>query len=166
MRRRLAVALAGASMFLALDATLVAAHPLGNFTINHYAGIRVEPDRVLLDVVIDEAEIPTFQAFQVLDANGDGAMSAAEIEAARVPSCATVGSALILTVDGATVPLQLVAAGLSFPPGSGGLSTMRIVCELDATRSFNLVLTPQYDWGHRDHLHLEVRSGIRWQLIQ
>ena len=38
------------------------AHPLGNFTINHYAGIRVEPDRILLDVVIDEAEIPAFQA--------------------------------------------------------------------------------------------------------
>ena len=26
---------------------LAAAHPLGNFTINHYTGIRVEPDRIL-----------------------------------------------------------------------------------------------------------------------
>jgi hypothetical protein len=42
----------------------------------------------------------------------------------------------------------------------------RVVCELDAKRPFNLVLTPQHDWAHRDHLHLEVRSGIRWQLIQ
>ncbi|MFO0758887.1 MAG: extensin family protein [Byssovorax sp.] len=42
----------------------------------------------------------------------------------------------------------------------------RVVCELDAGRPFNLVLTPQHDWAHRDHLHLEVRSGIRWQLIQ
>lgn len=42
----------------------------------------------------------------------------------------------------------------------------RIVCELDRKRAFNLVLTPQHDWAHRDHLHLEVRSGIRWQLIQ
>jgi hypothetical protein len=41
-----------------------------------------------------------------------------------------------------------------------------VVCELDAKRPFNLVLTPQHDWAHRDHLHLEVRSGIRWQLIQ
>ena len=41
-----------------------------------------------------------------------------------------------------------------------------IVCELDLLRSFNLVLTPNYDWGHRDHLHLEVRSAIRWFLTQ
>ena len=37
---------------------LVAAHPPGNPTINHRAGIRIEPDRILLDVVIDQAEIP------------------------------------------------------------------------------------------------------------
>src|SRR5437773_12139434 len=40
------------------------AHPLGNFTINHYAGIRVAPDGIALDVVIDTAEIPTFQERQ------------------------------------------------------------------------------------------------------
>ena len=44
---------------------LALAHPLGNFTINHYAGIRVEPGRVILDVVIDQAEIPTFQERQL-----------------------------------------------------------------------------------------------------
>lgn len=40
-----------------------------------------------------------------------------------------------------------------------------VVCELGDKRSFNLILTPHYDWGHRDHLHMEVRSGIRWFLI-
>ncbi len=65
------------------------AHPLGNFTINHYAGIRVEPSRVLLDVVIDEAEIPTFQATQAYDLDGDGTLSATETatrEASRAAS--------------------------------------------------------------------------------
>jgi hypothetical protein len=41
-----------------------------------------------------------------------------------------------------------------------------VVCDLNATRSFNLLLTPNHDWGHRDHLHMEVRSDIRWLLIQ
>lgn len=41
-----------------------------------------------------------------------------------------------------------------------------IICETAAIGPFNLVLTPHYDWGHRDHFHLEVRSGIRWFLIQ
>jgi hypothetical protein len=41
-----------------------------------------------------------------------------------------------------------------------------IVCELDDQGAFNLVLTPHYDWGHRDHFHLEVRSDVRWFLVQ
>ena len=38
-----------------------AAHPMGNFSISHYTGIRI--DRGYLEVlyVIDMAEIPTFQ---------------------------------------------------------------------------------------------------------
>lgn len=41
-----------------------------------------------------------------------------------------------------------------------------VVCDLQEKRSFNLLLTPNHDWGHRDHLHMEVRSDIRWLLIQ
>lgn len=41
-----------------------------------------------------------------------------------------------------------------------------IICETDAKKSFNLMLTPHYDWGHKDHFHLEVRQGIRWFLTQ
>jgi hypothetical protein len=41
-----------------------------------------------------------------------------------------------------------------------------IVCELADKGSFNLLLTPHYDWGHRDHFHMEVRTQIRWFLIQ
>ena len=66
---------------------LAAAHPLGNFTINHYAGIRVEPDRILLDVVIDQAEIPTFQARLDFDTDGDGEVSDEETDAGRVTAC-------------------------------------------------------------------------------
>lgn len=58
---------------------------------------------------------------------------------------------------GATPPSQ-ITAGSDF--------WRSVVCELDRQRSFNLVITPNYDWGHRDHLHLEVRSGIRWFLTQ
>ncbi|NUQ75982.1 MAG: extensin family protein [Polyangiaceae bacterium] len=41
-----------------------------------------------------------------------------------------------------------------------------VVCDLHEKRSFNLLLTPNHDWGHRDHFHMEVRSDIRWLLIQ
>jgi hypothetical protein len=41
-----------------------------------------------------------------------------------------------------------------------------VACELADKGSFNLLLTPHYDWGHRDHFHLEVRTGIQWVLVQ
>ena len=34
------------------------AHPLGNFSVNHYAAVRVERDVVELHYVLDMAEIP------------------------------------------------------------------------------------------------------------
>src|SRR5881396_3652994 len=40
------------------------AHPMGNFSISHYAGIRVEQDGVEVQYLIDMAEIPTFQEIQ------------------------------------------------------------------------------------------------------
>ncbi|MEA2673210.1 MAG: nickel/cobalt transporter (NicO) family protein [Chloroflexota bacterium] len=135
MRRQLGRRLigAGAAVALAILVPAVAlAHPLGNFTINHFAGIRVAPDRISLDVVIDRAEIPAFQEQQQLDTDGDGTLSAAEIEAAKAPECRTLVADLVLTVDGRNVATTLTAAGLSLPPGAGGLSTMRLVCEYQA----------------------------------
>ena len=37
------------------------AHPLGNFSVNHLAQVRVSTDRVDVRYILDQAEIPTFQ---------------------------------------------------------------------------------------------------------
>ena len=123
----LAIALLLAVPFVAL------AHPLGNFTINHYAGLRIEPERILLDVVIDHAEIPAFQARQTLDLDEDGQLSDPEVERGRLSSCQALGPDLALVVDGSARGLELVEAGLSLPPGVGGLPTLRLVCGFEAT---------------------------------
>jgi len=73
-RAALRVAAVAAFGVLALGAGLpshASAHPLGNFTINHYAGIRVGRDAIQLDVVIDMAEIPAFSEQRQLDTNGE-----------------------------------------------------------------------------------------------
>jgi ABC-type nickel/cobalt efflux system permease component RcnA len=130
--RRIAPAVVLAAAALVVLPALVAAHPLGNFTINHYAGLRIEPDRVVLDVVIDQAEIPAFQARQVLDTNEDGEVSDAELEAGRVSSCTALADDLDLAVDGHALSTSLTAAGLELRPGVGGLSTLRQVCGFEA----------------------------------
>ncbi len=111
---------------------VASAHPLGNFTINHYAGIRVAAHSVALDVVIDMAEIPTFQERQRIDADGDGTVSDAEASRERLAACERLAPELHLQVGGSRLRLRVDAAGLSFPAGAGGLRTMRLVCEYDA----------------------------------
>ena len=131
-RRRLAIWATAGLIAVFLVPGLVAAHPLGNFTINHYAGLRIEPDRIILDVVIDQAEIPTFQARLAFDTDGDGELSEPEIEAGRLSACRDLAQSLDLRVRGQTQATTLTEAGLTFPPGAGGLSTMRTVCAFEA----------------------------------
>jgi ABC-type nickel/cobalt efflux system permease component RcnA len=132
MTGRFGAAAVLALVLLVAMPALAAAHPLGNFTINHYAGLRITPDAVSIDVVIDQAEIPAFQERRDLDTDGDGDVSDAEADAARLPQCRALIPSLALDVDAQTVALRIEAAGLAFPIGAGGLPTMRLVCELRA----------------------------------
>ena len=131
MRRSAAVTAAIGILFVLPG--LVAAHPLGNFTINHYAELRVEPDRILVDVVIDQAEVPAFQASLAFDTNEDGSVSEKEAEAGRVVACTDLAADLRLAADGSAIALRLIDAGLSFPPGVNGLATLRLTCGFEAT---------------------------------
>jgi ABC-type nickel/cobalt efflux system permease component RcnA len=135
------VAALAAAALSALVPAAVSAHPLGNFTINHFAGIRVTPDGLALDVVIDQAEIPTFTERHRIDLDGDGQVSAAELEAERQVACGRLAGSIQLTVDGSPRTVAVAAAGLSFPPGAGGLSTMRLVCEYTAIAAGPLTAT-------------------------
>ncbi|HSL35004.1 MAG TPA: sulfite exporter TauE/SafE family protein, partial [Candidatus Limnocylindrales bacterium] len=132
MPRRLlrATAIAG---LLAIVPAVALAHPLGNFTVNHYAGITVTPEAIELDVVIDMAEIPTFQERLRIDADEDGDVTDAEAAAAAPGECAAVAGALSLRVAGSSAALSSRTASISFPSGLGGLSTMRLECAYVAT---------------------------------
>jgi ABC-type nickel/cobalt efflux system permease component RcnA len=132
MNRVIGRAAAIALLSIVIVPAIALAHPLGNFTINHYAGLRVEPDRVVLDVVVDQAEIPAFRARLEFDLDGDGSVSAAETAIGRVTACTRLADDLVLNVDAKPAKMRLTSAGLSFPPGVGGLSTLRLACGFDA----------------------------------
>ena len=83
---------------------------------------------MLLDVVVDQAEIPTFQEKLRIDTDGDGSVSDAEAEAERLAACPALAPSLSLSVAGTPLALRAVEAGLTFPPGAAGMATMRLVC--------------------------------------
>jgi nickel/cobalt transporter (NicO) family protein len=127
--RRGAVLAALATVLLVAGA---AAHPLGNFTVNTYSGLRVGPDRLVVDYVVDLAEIPAFQARQTIDADRDGRVDGAEADRWRDRECPRLAAGLRVTVDGRPAPLAVTGSALSFPEGVGGLATLRLECALAA----------------------------------
>jgi len=105
-------------------------HPLGNFTVNQYSGLRVGPTSVAVDHVLDAAELPTFQTRQRIDTDGNGIISAAEADAYRSATCVQRAAGLHITVAGRPVALRVLSSSVAFPPGQGGLDTGRLTCEL------------------------------------
>ncbi len=146
--RRVAGIVAAAALTLLVPA-IALAHPLGNFTINHFAAVRIAPSAISLDVVIDRAEIPAFQESQRLDVDGDGVVSAPELERERQAACTALASDLRLAVDGRALTPTPVAAGLSLPPGAGNLPTMRLVCEYMAALATPIASTTTVSFEDR-----------------
>lgn len=102
----------------------VVAHPLGNFSINQYAAIGIYRDEIRLRYVIDMAEIPTFQEIQengIVPKPGDSSL-----EAYLARKTELLGGGLRLEIDDRVVSLQAVSREIIFPPGAGGLPTLKI----------------------------------------
>ncbi|MBN3905523.1 MAG: sulfite exporter TauE/SafE family protein [Nostoc sp. NMS1] len=110
------------------------AHPLGNFTINHYAGVQVATDGVGIDYVLDMAEIPAFQEINHLDTNRDRKAEPLETVGYPDQKCQEVNSHLELLIDKQPLALSLSKSTVEFPPGVGGLSTLRLSCNFQGTR--------------------------------
>jgi hypothetical protein len=56
--------------------------------------------------------------------------------------------------------------GAAVPPPGKPRELRALVCALHRESVFNLILSPHYDRRHKNHLHLEVRRGIKWFLTQ
>lgn len=124
MKRLLAVL--SALLGVAVVGSPASAHPLGNFTVNTYAGIRVSPSSVDIDFVLDLAELPTVAE---RPATSDAAYANTE--------CATLASQIALTVAGKAVALSAKPVALTFPTGMAGLATLRLECAMSAAAAID-----------------------------
>ena len=158
--RRLALlAVLVASVGTLIFPALVAAHPLGNFTINRYNGLSISPTEAQIDRVVDMAEIPALQAIQEIDLDRDGTVSDPEGATWASASCASAADELTLTNNGAPATLTTIGLGLTFPPGQAGLSTLRLVCTYSTTYA---PLTDQTTVAFRDD---SFQGRLGWQEI-
>ncbi|HJR82156.1 MAG TPA: sulfite exporter TauE/SafE family protein [Anaerolineales bacterium] len=112
------------------------AHPLGNFTINQYAGLSISRERVLVDYVLDMAEIPAFQEIAKFDTNGNGHPDSSEAAFYHAGACASLRPDLRLSLNNQPVDLTLGASSVEFPAGVGGLPTLRLTCQFEAALDF------------------------------
>ena len=100
---------------------------MGNFSISHYAGIKIGQDFIELRYLLDMAEIPTFQEVQemqragVVPKWGDPSLADYLERKAEI-----LKAGLTLEVDGRPLVLQLMSKDVIFPPGAGGLPTMKV----------------------------------------
>ena len=100
------------------------AHPMGNFSINHYSKIIPGAHTIAVDYIIDMAEIPTFQQMQ------DSAVVPKAGDPSLVPYLQRESEALkqglSLMADGKLLTLRTVSRQAIFPAGAGGLPTMKM----------------------------------------
>ncbi len=115
------------------SAGAASAHPLGNVSVNHYAGLVVGTDQVRIDYVLDLAELPTVRERQRIDENGNDTVDAGEQAAYEASRCDELASGLRLTVGERPVTVVAGSAGrLQLLDGAAGLQILRLECEMTA----------------------------------
>jgi nickel/cobalt exporter len=148
VRRALVVGGAAAALVL-LPAASAGAHPLGNFTVNHSDALLFTPDGVDLRAVVDRAEIPTAQELPDIAPNGDP--GPADLARRAAVECPALARDVVLTVDGDPVPWTVGATALEIVPGTAGLPTLRLTCDLradvDLTGSSRIAFRDDHELG-------------------
>ncbi len=115
-----------AMLLLLVSPTTGLAHPLGNFTVNHYSRIEPSGSGVRVMYILDMAEIPAFQEQSRIDTGQNGQLSEAERDRYADERAEELRRNLHLGLDGAPANLRVENRLLSFPPGQGGLETLRL----------------------------------------
>lgn len=164
--RRLVVVGAFAVVASLASVTAASAHPLGNFTVNHYDGVVVSEAKVSDHVVLDVAEIPTAQQRPDIDRNHDGVVDATEARQHATWACGQVARAVTATVGGETLHFDARSATFGYRPGAAGLQTSRLECELVAaahvTMTTVVAIRDSYDSDRIGwHEFTAVGDGVR-----
>jgi ABC-type nickel/cobalt efflux system permease component RcnA len=154
---RFAAAIAVVAALAASGPCAVEAHPLGNFSVSRYAGIHVDADGVRLRYVLDMAEIPAFQEIQEAGIGPDAEHPA--VPAYLTRKAQTLSEGLHLEVNGLRLPLRPEGNEIVFPPGAGGLPTLKVGVVYRAV--FDAMAAPGANELRYRDTNLAARAGWR-----
>ncbi len=108
------------------------AHPLGNFSVNHYDGLRLSHDGIEDTAVVDSAEIPTAQDDEATDTDHDGTIAPAEAADRAADRCARLAGRTRVSVDGRRIAWYVNRSTLTYGKGAAGVPVARLTCTLRA----------------------------------
>jgi nickel/cobalt transporter (NicO) family protein len=121
---------------IAIFAARSAAHPMGNFSVNHYAGLSFEGGEIRITYRIDYAEIPSVHEIELLDANQDQIISDAERDAYLAKKAAEFRAGVKVRIDNQPVELTDSGRDLQQRPGAADLPTLLV------TLRYRVALSP------------------------
>jgi ABC-type nickel/cobalt efflux system permease component RcnA len=109
---------------LILSSVTSFAHPMGNFSVNHYTKLKIDQGSIEVRYLIDMAEIPTFQEMREFDVTPKTDDPSVSRYLDREEQLLKQG--LSLGRDGQSVRLDTMSRQVAFADGAGGLPTMKI----------------------------------------
>ena len=110
-------------------AAALGAHPMGNFSVNHYTRLEVSARGVAVTYALDLAEIPTFELLREWKLDAKGPREALEARAAE--QAREWVKNVEFRAGGVPVHPKFLAAELVLAEGAGGLAVGRITAQLE-----------------------------------
>ena len=107
-----------------VGAAVLFAHPMGNFSVSHYAKLQPSANGVELQYVLDLAEIPTFEMLR--DWNMERTASPAELQSHAAAQARIWLKNLAVSVDGVNVLPKFESVNAVIADGAGNLPILRI----------------------------------------
>ncbi|HMD48688.1 MAG TPA: sulfite exporter TauE/SafE family protein [Bryobacteraceae bacterium] len=114
------------TVLVLVAASVAFAHPMGNFSVNHYSKLNFHRNGVELTYVLDLAEIPTFQLL------GASAIEQDQLERKTREQAKDWVANLALAEDGRKIRWDVKSVTPKTSDGAGGMPILRIVIDAEA----------------------------------
>ena len=108
------------------------AHPMGNFSINHYSRLEISQTAMSIHAVLDYAEIPTFQLFDDWQIQTAGAAASPDLQRRVENLVESLRPHFRLLLDLIAPDLTLSNIREEVSPGAGNLPVLRVSFDLSA----------------------------------